>query len=146
DNIRYRKPDATDSEVEAAAIGAGMQSTLQRLPSGLKTVVGEGGFGLSVGERQRLQIARVIVDKPKILILDEATANLDYIAETEIKKTIDEVRKENTVLVIAHRFSMIKDADQIIVLDDGKVVERGAPETLLKGDGWFAHFAEAGRQ
>ncbi len=144
DNIRYKKPEATDAEVEAAAIAAGMQVTLQRLPEGLKTLVGESGFGLSVGERQRVQIARVIVDKPKILIMDEATANLDFATEAEVKKTIDEIRKENTVIVIAHRFSMVKDADHVIVLDEGQVAEEGTPEELIEKGGWFADFANAG--
>ena len=144
DNIRYKKPEATDAEVEAAAIAAGMQATLQRLPDGLKTLVGESGFGLSVGERQRVQIARVIVDKPKILIMDEATANLDFATEAEVKKTIDEIRKENTVIVIAHRFSMVKDADHVIVLDEGQVAEEGTPDELIENGGWFADFANAG--
>lgn len=144
ENIRYKKPDATNEEVEAAAIAAGMQATLQRLPDGLNTLVGESGFGLSVGERQRVQIARVIVDKPKILIMDEATANLDYATEAEVKKTIDEIRKENTVIVIAHRFSMVKDADHVIVLDEGQVAEEGTPEYLIEQGGWFADFANAG--
>lgn len=144
DNIRYKKPEASDAEVEAAAIAAGMQGTLQRLPDGLATAVGESGFGLSVGERQRLQIARVIIDRPRILIMDEATANLDYATEAEVKKTIDEIRKENTVIVIAHRYSMVKDADQVIVLDAGQVLEQGTPEQLLAQEGWFATFAHAG--
>ena len=144
DNIRYKKPEATDAEVEAAAIAAGMKATLLRLPEGLKTLVGESGFGLSVGERQRVQIARVIVDKPKILIMDEATANLDFATEAEIKKTIDEIRKENTVIVIAHRFSMVKDADHVIVLDEGQVTEEGTPDELIENGGWFADFANAG--
>ena len=91
DNIRYKKPEASDEEVEAAAIAAGMLATLQRLPDGLQTLVGESGFGLSVGERQRVQIARVIVSKPIILVMDEATANLDYATEAEVKKTIEEM-------------------------------------------------------
>ncbi len=96
-NIRYKRPEATDEEVLAAAIAAGMQGTLQRMPDGLQTLVGDSGMGLSVGERQRIQIARVLVAKPRILILDEATANLDYATEAEVKKTIEEIRKENTV-------------------------------------------------
>lgn len=144
DNIRYKKPDATDDEVKEAAIGAGMQATLQRLPDGLATTVGESGFGLSVGERQRLQIARVIIDKPRILIMDEATANLDYATESEVKKTIDEMRRENTVIIIAHRYSMVKDADQVIVLNDGRVMEQGTPAALIEKGGWFADFATAG--
>lgn len=144
DNIRYKKPEATNKEVEAAAIAAGMKATLQRLPEGLQTLVGESGFGLSVGERQRVQIARVIVSKPFILIMDEATANLDYATEVEVKKTIDEIRKENTVIIIAHRYSMVKDADHVIVLDEGQVAEEGTPEQLIANDGWFADFANAG--
>ncbi|MGN6291603.1 MAG: ABC transporter ATP-binding protein [Chitinophagaceae bacterium] len=146
DNIRYKKPDATDEEVESAAIASGMQATLQRLPDGLNTLVGESGFGLSVGERQRVQIARIIVDKPKILIMDEATANLDYATEAEVKRTIDEIRKENTVIIIAHRFSMVKDADHVIVLEAGEVVEEGNPDELIEKGGWFADFAKAGEE
>jgi ABC-type multidrug transport system fused ATPase/permease subunit len=143
DNIRYKKPDATDSEVHDAAIAAGMGGTLARLPEGLKTKVGENGFGLSVGERQRVQIARVIVSKPVILIMDEATANLDYETEAEVKKTIDEIRLKNTVIVIAHRYSMVKDADYVFVLDDGKVLEEGKPADLITKGGWFTDFANA---
>lgn len=146
DNIRYKKPGATDDEVEAAAIAAGMQATLQRLPDGLATAVGESGFGLSVGERQRLQIARVIIDKPRILIMDEATANLDYATEAEVKKTIDEIRRKNTVIIIAHRYSMVKDADLVIVLDEGQVLEQGTPAALIDKGGWFADFAAAGEE
>lgn len=146
DNIRYKRPDATDEEVEAAALAAGMQSTLQRLPDGLRTTVGESGFGLSVGERQRVQIARVIVDKPKILILDEATANLDFATEAEVKRTVEEIRKTNTVIVIAHRFSMVKDADHVIVLEDGQIIEQGSPTELIENEGWFADFANAGEE
>jgi ABC-type multidrug transport system fused ATPase/permease subunit len=146
DNIRYKKPGASDDEVKAAAISAGMQTTLQRLPDGLLTPVGENGFGLSVGERQRVQIARVIVSRPSILIMDEATANLDFATEAEVKKTIDEIRKENTVIIIAHRFSMVKDADHVIVLDDGQVAEEGSPAELIGKGGWFADFATAGEE
>jgi len=144
DNIRYKKPEATDTEVEAAAIAAGMQTTLQRLPDGLKTLVGESGFGLSVGELQRVQIARVIVSRPSILVMDEATANLDYATEAEVKNTIDEIRKENTVIIIAHRYSMVKDADHVVVLDAGQVSEQGTPSQLIAQGGWFADFANAG--
>jgi ATP-binding cassette, subfamily B, bacterial len=144
DNIRYKKPDASDEEVRAAAVSAGMATTLDRLPDGLKTMVGESGFGLSVGERQRVQIARVLISKPLILILDEATANLDYATEAEVKKTVDEIRKENTVIIIAHRFSMVRDADHVIVLDNGEIAEEGTPETLIRKGGWFADFANAG--
>ncbi|HTA61539.1 MAG TPA: ABC transporter ATP-binding protein [Bacteroidia bacterium] len=143
DNIRYKKPDATDQEVLDAAIAAGMSATLTRLPDGIKTKLGENGFGLSVGEKQRVQIARVIVSKPFILIMDEATANLDYETEAEVKKTIDTIRIKNTVIIIAHRYSMVKDADYVVVLDDGKVLEEGRPIDLISKGGWFADFANA---
>ena len=142
-NIRYKRPDATNEEVMQAAIAAGMQATLQRLPDGLNTTVGESGFGLSVGERQRIQIARVLIAKSKILILDEATANLDFKTEAEVKNTVDEIRKQNTVIVIAHRFSMVKDADHVIVLNDGNILEEGTPAQLIERGGWFSEFANA---
>jgi len=146
DNIRYKRPDATDAEVEKAAIDAGMEKTLERLPDGLQTEVGESGIGLSVGERQRIQIARVLVAQPRILILDEATANLDYATEIEIKKTIEEIRKENTVVIIAHRYSMVNDADYVIVLSDGQIIEEGSPEELIEKKGWFADFANSSNE
>jgi ABC-type multidrug transport system fused ATPase/permease subunit len=126
-----------------AAKAAGMKTTLDRLPNGLQTPVGENGMGLSAGERQRIQIARILVAKPRILILDEATANLDYATEAEIKKTITEVRKKNTVIVIAHRYSMVHDADHVIVLSAGEVIEEGSPAQLVEKGGWFADFAKA---
>ncbi|HMU14731.1 MAG TPA: ABC transporter ATP-binding protein [Flavobacteriales bacterium] len=143
DNIRYGRPDAAETEVLDAAIAAGMAHTLERLPNGLRTEVGEGGMGLSVGERQRVQIARVLLARPKILVLDEATANLDFATELEVKKTIDEVRKENTVIVIAHRYSMVQDCDLVIVLDDGRISEQGPPAELIAAGKWFAEFARA---
>lgn len=142
DNIRYKKPGASDEEVFAAASAAGLDATLQRFPDGLHTIVGENGFGLSVGEKQRIQIARVIVDRPRILIMDEATANLDYATEAEVKNTIDQIKKENTVIVIAHRYSMVKDADHVIVLQDGEILEQGSPAQLLDTNGWFRKFAQ----
>ncbi|MGC4022944.1 MAG: ABC transporter ATP-binding protein [Cyclobacteriaceae bacterium] len=143
DNIRYKRPTATDEEVMAAALAAGMEGTLQRMPDGLQTEVGESGLGLSVGERQRVQIARVLVSKPKILVLDEATANLDFATEAEVKKTVNEIRKENTVIVIAHRFTMVRDADYVLVFSGGGVLEEGTPEELMAKVGWFHNFANA---
>jgi len=142
-NIRYKKPDATDAEVLKAAIAAGLEGTLQRMPDGLQTAVGENGIGLSVGERQRIQIARVLVARPRILILDEATANLDYSTEAEIKRTVDEISKEHTVIIIAHRYSMVHDADHVFVLSAGEVIEEGIPAQLIESSGWFADFAHA---
>lgn len=96
---------------------------------------------MSVGERQRLQLARVLVSEPRILILDEATANLDFSTEAEVKHALNAMRRGRTTLVIAHRFSMVKDADRVVVLDAGKVGDAGTPDELITRGGWFAHFA-----
>lgn len=143
DNIRYKRPEATDTEVRAAAVAAGLGGTLERLADGLQTEVGEDGVGLSVGERQRLQIARALVGQPRLLILDEATANLDYSTEAEIRRALLENPARPTTLVIAHRFSMVEQADHVIVLDQGVVVDQGSPADLLARGGWFARFAVA---
>jgi ABC-type multidrug transport system fused ATPase/permease subunit len=141
ENVRYKRPGASDQEVRDAALAAGLGDLLDRLPQGLATEIGERGVGLSVGERQRLQIARILVDRPRILVLDEATANLDYATEQEVKKSLGGLSYRPTTLVIAHRYSMIKDADHVIVLDQGRIVEQGAPQQLIAARGWFAHLA-----
>ncbi len=142
ENISYKKPDATAGEIEEAVIAAGLEHTVRRLPLELDTIVGENGIGLSVGERQRIQIARILLAKPRILILDEATANLDYATEGEIKISIEKIRKHNTVIIIAHRFSMVRDADYVVVLDEGKVIESGSPLSLIASGGWFSEFSK----
>lgn len=141
DNIRYKRPEASDAEVLDAAQRAGLAATLQRLPDGLATEIGERGFGLSVGERQRVQIARVLAGRPRVLVLDEATANLDYATENEIRHALIEQPQRPTTLVIAHRYSMVRDADWVIVLDQGRIAEQGSPADLAAGSGWFARFA-----
>jgi ABC-type multidrug transport system fused ATPase/permease subunit len=146
DNIRYKNPAATDDEVWEAAEAAGLHSALDRLPQGLATLVGESGIGLSVGERQRIQIARMLAAHTRIVVLDEATANLDYATEEEVRRTIDKIRHKATVIIIAHRYSMVRDADQVIVLAEGRVAEAGSPAELLATDGWFARFAAATEQ
>jgi ABC-type multidrug transport system fused ATPase/permease subunit len=146
DNIRYKYPSATDEEVWQAAMAAGMHSTLQRLPQGLETPVGESGMGLSVGERQRVQIARMLVAHTRIMVLDEATANLDYATEEEVRKTIEGIRRSSTIIIIAHRYSMVRDADHVIVLSEGSILEQGSPAALLEKNGWFTRFARAAEQ
>ena len=143
DNIRYKRPDASDDDVRAAALASGLGAALERLPEGLATEIGERGMGLSVGERQRLQIARVLLARPRLLILDEATANLDYATEADVKRALAETRGDRTTLVIAHRFSMIEDADRVLVLDGGRVVEEGTPAGLAASGGWFAKLASS---
>ena len=146
ENIRYKRPMATDAEVLRAAQEAGLGGLLARLPGGLQTEIGDQGVGLSLGERQRLQLARVLVSKPRLLILDEATANLDYAMETQVKLAVEKLRGHCTLLVIAHRWSMVRDCDEALVLDGGRIVQAGTPQALAKEPGWFAEMAKAGRE
>lgn len=146
ENIRYKRPEATEEEVAQAAAAAGLSRTLARLPDGLATEVGERGVGLSVGERQRLQIARMLAGRPRMLVLDEATANLDYETEAEVKEALRQLEHRPTMLVIAHRYSMIRTADHVVVLDQGRVIEQGAPADLIAAGGWFARLAEQSKE
>jgi ABC-type multidrug transport system fused ATPase/permease subunit len=141
-NICYKKPDASEKEIREAVIAAGLLNTVERLPQKLDTIVGENGIGLSVGERQRIHIARILLAKSKLLILDEATANLDYATEAEIKLSIEEIRRRNTVIIIAHRYSMVRDADAVLVIEDGSLSESGTPADLIAKGGWFAEFSK----
>ena len=143
DNIRYKRPDATDSEVVAAATAAGLGALIERLPEGLQSEVGERGTGLSVGERQRLQIARILVGRPRILVLDEATANLDFATESDIRSALLDAPDRPTTLVIAHRYSMVRDADHVCVLQDGVVTASGTPAELIETNNWFSRFARS---
>lgn len=137
-NLRYGRQDATDAEVEGVVAAAQLSPFVSQLPGGLATKVGERGLKLSGGEKQRVAIARALLKDPPILIFDEATASLDSITEGSLMTAIDSVRRGRTVLVVAHRLSTIMDADEIIVLERGEVVERGTHAALLAAQGRYA--------
>ena len=137
-NIAYGKPGATKDEIENAARLAQIHEFITRLPQGYKTKVGERGLKLSGGEKQRVAIARTILKNPRILILDEATSALDTATEQEIGAALSSVAHDRTTLVIAHRLSTITDADEILVLRDGEIAERGSHNSLLERDGVYA--------
>ncbi len=137
-NIRYGRPEATDEEVAAAAGTAQIADFIDKLPDGYGTEVGERGLKLSGGEKQRVAIARTVLKAPPILILDEATSALDIHTEREIQAALDRVSADRTTLVIAHRLSTVVGADEIIVLDAGRIVERGTHHELLAAGGLYA--------
>ncbi|MFN2431953.1 MAG: ATP-binding cassette domain-containing protein, partial [Gemmatimonadota bacterium] len=137
-NIAYGRPDATPAEVERAARLARLHEFVASLPEGYDTKVGERGLKLSGGEKQRVAIARTILKNPPILVLDEATSALDTRTEKEIQESLDEVAYGRTTLVIAHRLSTVVDADEILVLDEGRIVERGIHADLLASAGLYA--------
>lgn len=138
-NIRFGKTDATEEEIIAAAKKACCHDFIMRLPKGYDTLVGEGGCTLSGGEKQRVSIARAILKDAPIILLDEATASLDPENEVEVQKAIDSLIKGRTVIAIAHRLKTIKDADQIIVLDNGRIKEEGTHDDLVRNEGLYAH-------
>lgn len=138
DNIRMAKPTATDAEVEAAAEAANCHDFIMRLPDGYDTTVGEIGGALSGGERQRISIARAILKDAPIVLLDEPTSALDTESEVAVQRAIDRLVEDKTVVVIAHRLSTVVAADMILVLDDGRIIERGTHDFLLELDGRYA--------
>ena len=138
DNIRYGKPDATDEEVIRVASRVGGGDWLEALPQGLETPVGEEGKGISMGQRQLVALARVLLQNPAILILDEATASVDPLTEAQIQEGLNVVLQDRTAIVIAHRLSTVKSADRIIVLRKGKILEEGDHDTLMARGGHYA--------
>ena len=140
-NIRFAKPEATDEEVAAAAAAVGVDRVAARLSGGLDHEVREGGSGLSAGERQLISIARALLADPRILILDEATSNIDRPAEILIERALDRLLHGRTSIIIAHRLSTVRRADEILVIEHGRIVQRGTERTLLAEEGPFRRLA-----
>ena len=137
-NLAYANPDVDDALVEKAARRANLSEFISNLPQGYETVVGERGLKLSGGEKQRMAIARVVIKNPPIIVFDEATSSLDTRSEQAILEGMNSVAQRATSLVIAHRLSTVVDADQILVLDAGIIVERGTHDELLRKNGLYA--------
>src|SRR5438270_472938 len=138
ENLRFAKPDATDEEIEAAAEAARIHHVIAALPEGYDTMVGERGYRFSGGEKQRIAIARTVLRNPPILVLDEATSSLDTETERLVQDALDRLSEGRTTIAIAHRLSTIRDADQIVVLDRGRVVEIGRHDELVRAGGRYA--------
>ncbi len=145
-NIRFGRPEASMEEVMEAAKKASCHEFISNLPDGYDTVIGEGGATLSGGEKQRIAIARAIMKDAPVIVLDEATANVDPENEKELTEAIDNLTKEKTIIMIAHRLKTVRHADQIIVIDKGKIVQQGNHETLMKEDGIYKNFISGRKQ
>ncbi|MEP6813705.1 MAG: ABC transporter ATP-binding protein, partial [Actinomycetota bacterium] len=141
ENLRFAKPTATDAEIEAAAEAARIHHVIAALPEGYDTTVGERGYRFSGGEKQRIAIARTVLRNPPILVLDEATSSLDNETERLVQEALDGLSEGRTTIAIAHRLSTVRDADQIVVLDRGRVVEIGRHEELILAGGRYTKLA-----
>lgn len=137
DNIRYGRLDATDEEVEQAARLANAHSFIMKLPQGYETELSQDGSGISQGQKQLLSIARAVLADPAILILDEATSSIDTITEMKIQEALYRLMEGRTSIVIAHRLNTIQQADCILVLEDGRIIEQGSHESLLRQQGFY---------
>jgi len=137
ENIMFPRPNATETQLQAAVKAAYVNEFTDRFDEGLETLIGERGVKLSGGQRQRIAIARAILADPKIIILDEATSNLDTESEALIQKSLAELTKNRTTIVIAHRLSTIRKADQILVIENGKIAERGNHDALIASKGRY---------
>jgi ATP-binding cassette subfamily B protein len=141
ENLRFAKPNATDEEIEAAAEAARIHHVIAALPEGYDTVVGERGYRFSGGEKQRIAIARTILRNPPILVLDEATSSLDTETERLVQEALDRLSEGRTTIAIAHRLSTVRDADQIVVLDHGRIAEQGRHDDLVLAGGRYTTLA-----
>jgi ATP-binding cassette subfamily B protein len=140
ENLRFARPDAADEEIEDAARTARVHDLIASLPDGYDTIVGERGYRFSGGEKQRMAIARTVLRNPPVLILDEATSSLDTQTEAAVQAALEALAEGRTTITIAHRLSTVRDADQIVVLDAGAIVERGTHEQLLELGGFYSNW------